>query len=181
MRGLGGQPGPGAGRNRRCVSDRELRRSSPFDVAVAWDSHSIAGSFRVTSRRHATALQERLEAIEPDRAAVNRDRVAVRVMETTAHQLEAVGTPLDGTTNHEVRSASPALTRAPPALCVQTTPAPHASLHAPGLPRARFDWTARRPGDHAPSLALLDRSEEHTSELQSHSDLVCRLLLEKKK
>src|SRR5260221_4997872 len=31
-----------------------------------------------------------------------------------------------------------------------------------------------------PSLAFF-RSEEHTSELQSHSDLVCRLLLEKKK
>src|SRR5438034_6935031 len=30
-----------------------------------------------------------------------------------------------------------------------------------------------------PALGL--RSEEHTSELQSHSDLVCRLLLEKKK
>src|SRR5260221_4780748 len=29
--------------------------------------------------------------------------------------------------------------------------------------------------------ARQDRSEEHTSELQSHSDLVCRLLLEKKK
>src|SRR5438034_4367899 len=29
--------------------------------------------------------------------------------------------------------------------------------------------------------AELQRSEEHTSELQSHSDLVCRLLLEKKK
>src|SRR5438132_3429849 len=28
---------------------------------------------------------------------------------------------------------------------------------------------------------VLERSEEHTSELQSHSDLVCRLLLEKKK
>ena len=27
----------------------------------------------------------------------------------------------------------------------------------------------------------LDRSEEHTSELQSRSNLVCRLLLEKKK
>src|SRR5260221_10966282 len=26
----------------------------------------------------------------------------------------------------------------------------------------------------------MERSEEHTSELQSHSDLVCRLLLEKK-
>src|SRR5436190_17657987 len=33
--------------------------------------------------------------------------------------------------------------------------------------------TAAAPAD--------DRSEEHTSELQSHSDLVCRLLLEKKK
>src|SRR5438034_6146551 len=29
--------------------------------------------------------------------------------------------------------------------------------------------------------ARVARSEEHTSELQSHSDLVCRLLLEKKK
>src|SRR2546430_5899814 len=29
-------------------------------------------------------------------------------------------------------------------------------------------------------LAALDRSEEHTSELQSQSNLVCRLLLEKK-
>src|SRR5947207_5714419 len=31
------------------------------------------------------------------------------------------------------------------------------------------------------SRASSTRSEEHTSELQSHSDLVCRLLLEKKK
>src|SRR5437588_3488606 len=31
------------------------------------------------------------------------------------------------------------------------------------------------------SRELVLRSEEHTSELQSHSDLVCRLLLEKKK
>src|SRR5260221_2779750 len=30
-------------------------------------------------------------------------------------------------------------------------------------------------------VMLSPRSEEHTSELQSHSDLVCRLLLEKKK
>src|SRR5260221_11771974 len=30
-------------------------------------------------------------------------------------------------------------------------------------------------------LRVSVRSEEHTSELQSHSDLVCRLLLEKKK
>src|SRR5438034_7882823 len=33
----------------------------------------------------------------------------------------------------------------------------------------------------APKVIGTSRSEEHTSELQSHSDLVCRLLLEKKK
>src|SRR5206468_2763229 len=33
----------------------------------------------------------------------------------------------------------------------------------------------------AQNFAVLGRSEEHTSELQSRSDLVCRLLLEKKK
>src|SRR5436190_3398920 len=35
--------------------------------------------------------------------------------------------------------------------------------------------------DQDQHVAGLPRSEEHTSELQSHSDLVCRLLLEKKK
>src|SRR5215204_6738717 len=41
----------------------------------------------------------------------------------------------------------------------------------------------RRPRPRAPATAPppRGRSEEHTSELQSHSDLVCRLLLEKKK
>src|SRR5438034_2400561 len=36
-------------------------------------------------------------------------------------------------------------------------------------------------GQHATADETNRRSEEHTSELQSHSDLVCRLLLEKKK
>src|SRR5207247_3458199 len=36
-------------------------------------------------------------------------------------------------------------------------------------------------GDHRFQIAVWKRSEEHTSELQSRVDLVCRLLLEKKK
>src|SRR5260221_11481907 len=36
------------------------------------------------------------------------------------------------------------------------------------------------PISYSYSLETFWRSEEHTSELQSHSDLVCRLLLEKK-
>src|SRR5215218_11060752 len=44
-------------------------------------------------------------------------------------------------------------------------------------------WRARPPRccRPAPWTAPSGGSEEHTSELQSHSDLVCRLLLEKKK
>src|SRR5260221_6193392 len=37
------------------------------------------------------------------------------------------------------------------------------------------------PHRPAHGTRILLRSEEHTSELQSHRDLVCRLLLEKKK
>src|SRR5438270_9535059 len=40
-----------------------------------------------------------------------------------------------------------------------------------GTPRSR----------HSRATSLISRSEEHTSELQSQSNLVCRLLLEKKK
>src|SRR5260221_3308687 len=44
------------------------------------------------------------------------------------------------------------------------------------IPPVRNDPIAQ-----AEALSGRTRSEEHTSELQSHSDLVCRLLLEKKK
>src|SRR5437868_10703708 len=52
---------------------------------------------------------------------------------------------------------------------------PSRRLRGPGQMGAR----ARRPAAAAGRRAL--RSEEHTSELQSRFDLVCRLLLEKKK
>src|SRR5260370_34227416 len=44
----------------------------------------------------------------------------------------------------------------------------------PLLRSAFFAWDCSVPGFES-------RSEEHTSELQSHLNLVCRLLLEKKK
>src|SRR6267142_4748960 len=47
-----------------------------------------------------------------------------------------------------------------------------ASSRTPGWPGDPRTTAARR---------LRGRSEEHTSELQSHVNLVCRLLLEKKK
>src|SRR5438034_3523232 len=63
---------------------------------------------------------------------------------------------------------------------------PRATARSPGTSRVDgsslpppliYIATVRISRDHF----LPPRSEEHTSELQSHSDLVCRLLLEKKK
>src|SRR5260221_1824979 len=72
---------------------------------------------------------------------------------------------------------------------------PYTTLFRSGLLRdCRWGRRVQRGLDQLARLAGLERvcqqrgaadgecrSEEHTSELQSHSDLVCRLLLEKKK
>src|SRR5438132_9134110 len=68
---------------------------------------------------------------------------------------------------------------------------PYTTLFRSGFRRVRRRGRARPPHGQARKARLPDppfvpdrvvaRSEEHTSELQSHSDLVCRLLLEKKK
>src|SRR6266540_1390953 len=47
--------------------------------------------------------------------------------------------------------------------------------------RTRSTSAGRLAAVHGRARAGTPRSEEHTSELQSHHDLVCRLLLEKKK
>src|SRR5260370_24945357 len=64
----------------------------------------------------------------------------------------------------------------------------HISRARKHLAEERFDLARKeleladlaKPNDEE-VLNLLSRSEEHTSELQSHLNLVCRLLLEKKK
>src|SRR5260221_6951848 len=69
-----------------------------------------------------------------------------------------------------------------PAIC-------SSSLLSSGSPKIshqfpRVVWSPGCAGCHccdSLNSAGGSRSEEHTSELQSHSDLVCRLLLEKKK
>src|SRR4051795_13785704 len=54
------------------------------------------------------------------------------------------------------------------------------SLHD-ALPIYRLPAPARGISGDRGGRGTIGRSEEHTSELQSHSHLVCRLLLEKKK
>src|SRR5260370_31642104 len=64
----------------------------------------------------------------------------------------------------------------------------HDALPISGPRRAPTCASPRRPGHRGPARhgqrpgrGTRRRSEEHTSELQSHLNLVCRLLLEKKK
>src|SRR2546430_12970590 len=61
------------------------------------------------------------------------------------------------------------------AIPVKISPTATAALNTPLIPRKA--WTAPTEFE----LYSMLRSEEHTSELQSQSNLVCRLLLEKKK
>src|SRR5699024_12843158 len=60
-----------------------------------------------------------------------------------------------------------------------------ASSSSPVMSWKRAKWSAVRGSSSAAVAAAASgretRSEEHTSELQSRFDLVCRLLLEKKK
>src|SRR5256885_12784191 len=64
---------------------------------------------------------------------------------------------------------------------------PHAFMHKPHMPIAPPRLSAPScsspldASDHAWRTRARRRSEEHTSELQSPCNLVCRLLLEKKK
>src|SRR5699024_12346095 len=58
-----------------------------------------------------------------------------------------------------------------------TIPAPDVDTAAAGKQTSSTSDT----GEQGESQATNQRSEEHTSELQSRFDLVCRLLLEKKK
>src|SRR2546427_8191045 len=53
--------------------------------------------------------------------------------------------------------------------------------HQLGLRDDENSVVKRVGGQSAGGEDVVDRSEEHTSELQSQSNLVCRLLLEKKK
>src|SRR5260221_5457922 len=76
----------------------------------------------------------------------------------------------------------------PPSNAVAYIAAAYLKQEASAAPTATIAETApptpppaEPPAATPPAEAPAVRSEEHTSELQSHSDLVCRLLLVKKK
>src|SRR5438477_8178561 len=101
-------------------------------------------------------------ASRPSRAAAPRTFSAIRGTIRSAGCCTLIPTTWYGSPSSAAPSTSPA--------CVVPEP----------VPRKRWlGWRSRSPSCRASSAEA--RSEEHTSELQSHVNLVCRLLLEKKK
>src|SRR5438034_4879069 len=82
------------------------------------------------------------------------------------------------TTLFRSRAITDSRTSSPAATLVASTRIASLARNASGMTSRRLALSSNVRSSHC-SAAV--RSEEHTSELQSHSDLVCRLLLEKKK
>src|SRR5699024_3326907 len=98
--------------------------------------------------------------------------------------------PRNGQTSGDTESANPHITRnAETKPLDQTKSSPYSNRGKPNAPtvhnarpdRVDYQQQSHRPSVEAQESQRRDRSEEHTSELQSRFDLVCRLLLEKKK
>src|SRR5260370_11563822 len=66
-------------------------------------------------------------------------------------------------------------------ICHETIAAMQDRTHSLQAASVASTAPAPTPAQAAPTAQETRRSEEHTSELQSHLNLVCRLLLEKKK
>src|SRR5215475_14885664 len=122
------------------------------------------------------------------------DTTTAAPWQASASPAHAVTPPAAGTRGSNPRTTAPAAHR-PAAISEPASPSPSTATTSgsvliapppgPGAPRSRSAggraWPARRRPDHGPSPPRRSRSEEHTSELQSRENLVCRLLLEKKK
>src|SRR5438034_5644701 len=181
-----GAPG-GRDRPRRDDAARgkvDHRHAALADAGLAADPRE-ASIRHVELRRVAT----RIEAVRADPRldeADDLEPVAVDQVHAAGFQVRDVEDRAVGTDTNILRDAAVGQGQVPQHLAVAPV-----DLHEAADVLARHDEVPAVDGE----VAVVDaaalrrrhralqrhRSEEHTSELQSHSDLVCRLLLEKKK
>src|SRR5882762_2135569 len=128
--------------------------------------------FSASARRSASAVSGRPVAVE---TTVRVSGVIVAVASWSA------------TVPADSRSSSPPPS-APPQVIAVSSPKPDPTAISAATPSAcstlvaaRDDATTQGDTASGSGVQVGGRSEEHTSELQSHLNLVCRLLLEKKK
>src|SRR5438034_4908486 len=167
-------PHRGAGRGRRSLDGADARREKPHArAAVTGGRGGHAATLIVGDGIGPEITQATLLVLDALGVAFDWDEQYGGMS-----AIDKAGTPLPDATLESIRRTGLAL-KGP-----LTTPVGGGYRSVNVALRQEFDLYANVrpvksivPGGRYPSV----RSEEHTSELQSHSDLVCRLLLEKKK
>src|SRR5690349_3881785 len=148
-------------------------------------SNKAREKYGLTPRNHADGAAMRFDVLRPQRLAAP---VTIYVEQFSAHPLERdfveLYAPSDGYLDvfghfHKERTS---LSDKPVYEIMLKPedglyPLPYMARQANGQPW-EMDGTEKNASEE---LVRVPRSEEHTSELQSRRDLVCRLLLEKKK
>src|SRR5207248_8984678 len=141
-----------------------------------------SGSRSTARDKRASALSVRLRrcARNRSRAATTRSRTDSEASEGAAASSTARGRGTVTSRSKRSSSARDSLSRYAASRCLEHEHSAAGSPRAPQGHRFIVATSWNRAGNTAfPSTRA--RSEEHTSELQSPYDLVCRLLLEKKK
>src|SRR5215204_5815515 len=134
-------------------------------------------SFSISEASDPMTTQRRIETylMDMDGVLVHQERLIpgadqfIKRLQETGHRFLLL-------TNNSIYTARDLAAR----LTATGLQVPEESIWTSALATARF-LDQQRPQGTAYVIGEAGlRSEEHTSELQSHSDLVCRLLLEKK-
>src|SRR5699024_3648283 len=153
----------------RAVQDaqrRALETGEPIPFDLDGDAARAGRHMPLSALRYAIAVRSQLDtgAVEVPEPAF---RLSVVVPMLTLFGLSNAPATLDGTIPIPPRMARELVAKAPAFERVLTDPV--SGGHLPSASRT-----------YRPSAAMAEnlRSEEHTSELQSRFDLVCRLLLE---
>src|SRR2546427_3942523 len=140
--------------------------------ALADPSRSRAIKFRTSSSRR-TSARRNSTSVPSARSSAASSWPAVSWRPATTIRLPSRAKASAAAPNHEVDHLAMAVSSVASTRGVALLPAYAQNL----LPRSVISRPLR---GEVPTIDLV-RSEEHTSELQSQSNLVCRLLLEKKK
>src|SRR5947207_6232044 len=143
------------------------------------------------TRRTFTSPSQRTEGVPGCHPMfVSRARVRTSTIATGSFFFRAPGsimeTSTETTKDSFLTAASPIPSGQTAAASLTRAPAARRTLawrrsSAPPCHNTSCQWSVVRCQSPVVTEDLQPRSEEHTSELQSHSDVVCRLLLEKKK
>src|SRR5216683_7250703 len=174
----------------RCGFHRAMVRGERFNLDLARDLYDWQG-FRIREKSYEPGgLDEIRDSVAGGVAILRRegfrehaDNLEDQMRNAPARVAAELGAPAPSPQPAppvQAQRVPPPQPQPAPAPPPQPVPPPQAAPPPPPAPRPQIA-SAPRLAQGTAFFVRPDRSEEHTSELQSRSDIVCRLLLEKKK